>query len=264
MNPIRTIIADDESLAREYLRKLFASCEHVELVSECRNGIEAVNAIIQYQPDLVFLDIQMPDLNGFEVIREIRKETKLPFIIFATAYEQFALKAFEVSAVDYLLKPFTEHRFNEALRKAIDLLGKNKLAETNAAIEALLRLYNRERETKPVEIYPSRMLIKANKKLLFVNTSDIRRLEASGDYVKVFAREQVYLVNDSLSNLEQTLDPTVFVRVHRSHIVNVQGIVEFRPYFNGEYILLMNNGHEVKLSRSYKDKVRLLLGKDFT
>lgn len=264
MNPVRTIIADDEQLSRNYIRKLLSAHENLELICECRNGLETVNAVLQHQPDLLFLDIQMPDLNGFDVIHEISKDVKMPFIIFATAYEQFALKAFEVSAVDYLLKPFTEERFNEAVRKTVGQLEKNKLAEANTAIEALVKLYNREKGISAAEQYPSRMLIKANKKLFFIDNTDIRRLEASGDYVKVYTRDQVHLVNDSLNKLENSLDPAVFVRVHRSHIVNLNFISEFRPYFNGEYILLLSNGHEVKLSRSYKEKIRFFLGKDFS
>lgn len=140
MNTIRAIIAEDERLSREYIKQLIAGYNNVELVSECKNGLEAVNAVFTHQPDLIFLDIQMPDLNGFEVIAEIKKEMKMPFIVFTTAYEQFALKAFEVCATDYLLKPFTEERFREAVNRTLDLLEKNKLSETNAAIEALLKL----------------------------------------------------------------------------------------------------------------------------
>jgi two-component system LytT family response regulator len=263
LNTIRAIIADDERLSREYIKQLIAGYNNVELVSECKNGLEAVNAVFTHQPDLIFLDIQMPDLNGFEVIAEIKKEMKMPFIVFTTAYEQFALKAFEVCATDYLLKPFTEERFREAVNRTLDLLEKNKLSETNAAIEALLKLYNQTKPEKPVEVYPARILVKANRKMLFVDTADIYWLEASGDYVKIHLKNNNYLVNDSLSNFETTLAPDTFIRVHRSHMVNVKFIIEFKPYFNGEYILVMGNGQEVKLSRSYKDKIRTLLGKEF-
>lgn len=263
MNTIRAIIADDERLPREYLKQLIVTYSNVELLCECKNGLETVNAVFTHQPDLVFLDIQMPDLNGFEVIAEIKKEMKMPFIVFTTAYEQFALKAFDVSATDYLLKPFTEERFREAVNRTFDLLEKDKLSETNAAIEALLKLYNQSKPEKQIEVYPSRILIKANKKMLFVDTADIYWLEASGDYIKIHLKGNNYLVNDSINNFENKLDPQMFIRVHRSHIVNVKFITEFKPYFNGEYILLMANGQEVKLSRSYKDKIKKLLGKEF-
>lgn len=263
MNTIRAIIADDERLPREYIKQLLTVFNNIELVCECKNGLETVNAVFTHQPDLVFLDIQMPDLNGFEVIEEIKKEMKMPFIVFTTAYEQFALKAFEVSATDYLLKPFTEDRFKEAVNRTLSLLEKDKLSETNAAIEALLKLYNQTKPQKQIEVYPSRILIKANRKMLFVDTDDIYWLEASGDYIKIHIKGNNYLVNDSLNNFEKTLDPEVFFRVHRSHIVNLKFITEFKPYFNGEYILLMANGQEVKLSRSYKDKLKTLLGKEF-
>lgn len=263
MNTIRAIIADDERLPREYIKQLLTVFNNVELVCECKNGLETVNAVFTHQPDLIFLDIQMPDLNGFEVIEEIKKEMKMPFIVFTTAYEQFALKAFEVSATDYLLKPFTEDRFTEAVNRTLSLLEKDKLSETNAAIEALLKLYNQSKPEKQIEVYPSRILIKANRKMLFVDTDDIYWLEASGDYIKIHVKGNNYLVNDSLNNFEKTLDPEVFFRVHRSHIVNLKFITEFKPYFNGEYILLMANGQEVKLSRSYKDKLKTLLGKEF-
>lgn len=263
MNTIRAIIADDERLAREYLRQLICTYSNVELICECKNGIETVNAVFTHQPDLVFLDIQMPDLNGFEVIAEIKKEMKMPFIVFTTAYEQFALKAFEVCATDYLLKPFTEDRFREAINRTLDLLKKDKLSETNAAIEALLKLYNQAKPEQSIEVYPARILIKANRKMLFVETSDIYWVEASADYIKIHLKGNNYLVNDSLGSFEKSLDPEIFIRVHRSHIVNVKYITEFKPYFNGEYILLMANGHEVKLSRSYKDTIKKFLGKDF-
>jgi len=263
LNTIRAIIADDERLPREYIKQLLTVFNNVELVCECKNGLETVNAVFTHQPDLIFLDIQMPDLNGFEVIEEIKKEMKMPFIVFTTAYEQFALKAFEVSATDYLLKPFTEDRFTEAVNRTLSLLEKDKLSETNAAIEALLKLYNQSKPEKQIEVYPSRILIKANRKMLFVDTDDIYWLEASGDYIKIHVKGNNYLVNDSLNNFEKTLDPEVFFRVHRSHIVNLKFITEFKPYFNGEYILLMANGQEVKLSRSYKDKLKTLLGKEF-
>lgn len=262
MNTIRAIIADDERLSREYIKQLLAQFANVELVYECKNGLEAVNAAFAHQPDLIFLDIQMPDLNGFEVIEEIKKEMKLPFIVFTTAYEQFALKAFEVSATDYLLKPFTEERFKDAINRTLDLLEKNKLSETNIAIEALLKLYNQNKPEKAIEIYPSRILIKANRKMLFVDTAGIYWLEASGDYVKIHLKNNSYLVNDSMTYYESTLDPGLFIRVHRSHIVNVKFISEFKPYFNGEYIIVMANGQEVKLSRSYKDKIKIFLGKE--
>lgn len=263
MNTIRVIIADDERLPREYLRQLIATFSNVELLCECKTGLETVNAVFTHQPDLVFLDVQMPDLNGFEVIEEIKNEMKMPFIVFTTAYEQFALKAFEVSATDYLLKPFTEERFRDAVSRTLDLLEKDKLSETNAAIEALLKLYNQSKPEKQIEVYPARILIKANKKMLFVDTADIYWLEASGDYIKIHLKGNNYLVNDSINNFENKLDPEMFIRVHRSHIVNVKFITEFKPYFNGEYILLMANGQEVKLSRSYKDKIKKLLGKEF-
>ncbi len=262
MNPVKAIISDDERLAREYLKQLVAKHDNIEIVGECRNGIETVNAIFALQPDLLFLDIQMPDLNGFDVIREVQKETKMPAVVFTTAYEQFALKAFDVSAVDYLLKPFTEERFTQAVTKVLGLMEKDKQSETNTAIETLLALYNQKKNLFGPGTYPSRLLVKANKRIFFVSVEDIIWLEASGDYVKIHLQDAHYLINDSLSNIEQTLDPRRFIRVHRSHIVNLECIIEFKPYFNGEYILVMSNRQEVKLSRSYKDKISTLLGKD--
>lgn len=262
MAPVKALIADDERLAREYLRQLLETRTDMVVAGECRNGLETVNSIFSLQPDLVFLDIQMPDLNGFDVIKEVQKEMKMPAVVFTTAYEQFALKAFDVSAVDYLLKPFTEERFKEAVTKALDLAQKNKLSETNAAIESLLKLYNEKKEPGRGESFPGRILVKANKRIFFVNVEEIIWLEASGDYVRIHLKDASYLLNDSLNNIEQSFDPRLFIRVHRSHIVNLECIVEFKPYFNGEYILVMNNRQEVKLSRSYKDRIKTLLGKD--
>jgi len=262
LNTIKAIIADDERLSREYIKQLITAYSNVELACECKNGLEAVNAVFTHQPDLIFLDIQMPDLNGFEVIAEIKKEMKMPFIVFTTAYEQFAIKAFEVSATDYLLKPFTEDRFRDAINRTLDLLEKNKLSETNLAVETLLKLYNQSKPKRLTGTYPERILIKANRKIFFVDTVDIHWLEASGDYIKIHLKNNNYLINDSLNNFEKQLDPGVFIRVHRSHIVNLKFITEFKPYFNGEYILVMANGQEVKLSRSYKDTIKTLFGKD--
>lgn len=173
MNTIKAIIADDERLSREYIKQLLTAYSNVELACECKNGLEAVNAVFTHQPDLIFLDIQMPDLNGFEVIAEIKKEMKMPFIVFTTAYEQFAIKAFEVSATDYLLKPFTEDRFRDAINRTLDLLEKNKLSETNLAVEALLKLYNQSKPERLTGTYPERILIKTNRKIFFVDTVDI-------------------------------------------------------------------------------------------
>jgi len=254
---IKALIVDDEPLARDLIRAYLQSDARMEIVAECGNGVDAVNAIHELEPDLVFLDIQMPDLNGFEVLEQL-KTGHSPLIIFTTAYDQFALKAFEVNAVDYILKPFEKERFGQAIKKAEKFLSS--AASTSAPnLEALLNDYQQWKNEK-APAYAARILAKNNKKVFLVNTTDIEWLEASNDYVVLHTKTEQFVLNQSLNHYESKLDPALFMRIHRSTIVNINQIAEMQPYFNGEYFVLLKNGTRLKMSRNYKENLNRISG----
>lgn len=249
---ITAIIADDEPLSRDVIKKYSASFPELEIVAECGNGLDALNKINELKPDCVFLDIQMPDLDGLSLLRELQE---WPMIIFTTAYNQHAIKAFELNAVDYLLKPFDKERFAQALSKALQqkkspLHLENKITALQNSLDKLL---NNEKK------FITRVMIKEADTYVFINVNDISWFEAHGDYVKIHKKDKSYLKNISLNELENKLNPQVFVRIHRSTIVNTACIKEMKPYFNGEYYIYLQNGEELKLSRSYKDRLKLII-----
>jgi two-component system, LytTR family, response regulator len=262
MRLIKAIIVDDEKLSRDYVLKLLSDYENIQVLDLCTNGREALNGIILYNPDLVFIDIQIPHLNGFKVISEAKSQGINPLYVLTTASEQFAVKAFEINAADYLLKPFTPERFDNTMKKVIDRIEQNYQSKVTEVLESLVKLYSNANQKQGVS-YPERILVKVNSRLFFVNTSDIYWLEGSGDYVKIHLENVTYMINDSLTNLENTLNPKTFVRVHRSSIVNVNQISEFKGWTNSEYILILKNNQEVKLSRTYKEKINVLFNKDY-
>lgn len=254
-NKYTALIADDEALARDYLRSLLEEYKFISVVFECANGLDATRMILDERPDFVFLDIQMPDLDGFGVIREVSREGLIPCFIFITAYDHYAVKAFEVNAIDYLLKPFDKKRFDESLDRLIQCVSFENRQGMNKAVEGALRTYLELKQ----QALSDRLLIKVNRKIIQLNKKDILWLEASGDYVKIHLQDHYHLVNTSLNQLEEKLGLSNFVRIHRSSVVNLDYVKEFWPYYNGEYVLILQNGHEVKLSRSYKDKLKGLL-----
>jgi len=259
MNSIKAIIVDDEKLSRDVIRTFLKDDTSIEIVSECSNGLEALQCIGDVKPDLVFLDIQMPDLNGFQVMQELPGDAR-PSFIFVTAYEKYALKAFEVSAVDYLLKPFTEERFKQALQKALTHISNTRQTEFGKAVEKLLHVYADLKGKDVKKEYLDRILVRENKKLFLVPLKDVYCLEASGDYVRLHLKHKNHLVNESLNNLETKMDPERFVRIHRSAIINKERIREFIPHFNGEYVIILENDLQVKLSRTYKHLFKELIG----
>lgn len=255
---IKVIIADDEPLARETIKTYLGSRENVTVLKESSNGLEALRDINDLRPDLVFLDIQMPELNGFEVLREIDLK-HLPVIVFATAYDKYALNAFEANAVDYLLKPFNQMRFDAALNKAEKfILGESK-EDGFITLKKLIKSYDGlQNLSHEASKYITRILVKEHKKYFFVKTEDVQWFEANGDYVILHKEKGTHWMNDSLSSLETKLDPAQFIRIHRSTILNVNSIQDLQPYFNGEFHISLKNGDKVKLSRHYKDKIRQL------
>ncbi len=249
---LKAIIADDEILARNVIKKYLGDFPHVEIVAECENGLIALNKINELHPDLAFLDIEMPELDGLSLLSELKE---LPTVIFTTAYNQYAIKAFELNAVDYLLKPFDKKRFALAVQKVTQ--QKVSPANLQAQLNNLQRTLNEIKKTS--KKFTPRILIKGNNTYSFLNVSDIIWFEASSDYVKIHTKEKFYLKNISLNELEEKLNPKTFIRIHRSTIVNSDFIKEMKPYFNGEYYIYLINGEKLKLSRSYKDKIKLII-----
>jgi two-component system LytT family response regulator len=221
----------------------------IEVVAECENGREAIEAIRDLKPDLVFLDVQMPKISGFEVIETIGAE-KMPTVIFVTAYDEFALRAFEVNAIDYLLKPFDEERLAKAVARAKREIKKQ---EPPDGIEEKLRNLLKEVKTEPQ--YLRRIPVKTSRGTTLVLTEEIDWVASSGHYLELHAGRETHLIREKLSQLETKLDPKDFMRIHRSTIVNLDRIKSFHPLFNGDQIIILKDGRELNLSRTYYDKL---------
>jgi two-component system LytT family response regulator len=252
---IKTIIVDDEELARERIRRFLNENKEFKVAAECKNGKEALEAITQHKPDLVFLDIQMPGINGFEVLQQLGQD--IPYIIFVTAFDEFAVKAFEVQALDYLLKPFDRKRFNLSLERASKQIKDSEDKEIKKKFLSLLKYINADEEK-----YPKRFIIKQSGKISFVPVDEINYLEATGNYIKLVTLSGSYLLRETMNSIEKKLEPGKFIRIHRSFIVKTEMIKELKPYFNGEYIVIMKNGKELKSSKTYKAPINSLLLKE--
>jgi two-component system, LytTR family, response regulator len=249
---IRTLIVDDEQLARERLRQLLEQEPEVAVIGECADGQAAVVAIQQQAPDLIFLDIQMPELDGFGVLEAVNADPP-PVIVFVTAHDRFALRAFEVHAVDYLLKPFDRARFQTALKRAIGQVRNredNKLKERQSALLADLR----PAPAKPLE----RLAVKSSGRVVFVKVDEIDYVEAAHNYVELHVEKQSHLLRETLNSFEARLPEDKFVRISRSVIVNLERIKELEPLFYGEYRVTLKNGTKLTLSRRYRDKLQQL------
>jgi two-component system LytT family response regulator len=245
---IKTIIVDDVELARERVKMLLDDAE-IEIIAECENGREAIETIRNLKPDLVFLDIQMPKINGFEVIETVGAG-KMPTVIFVTAYDEFALRAFEVNAIDYLLKPFDEERLRKAVWRAKRQITKQ---ESATEIEGKLRKLLQEVKTEPH--YLKRIPVKTARGTTLVLTEEIDWIASAGHYLELHAGRDTHLIREKLSHLETRLDPKDFMRIHRSTIVNLDRIKSLHPMFNGDQIVILKNGQELNLSRTYYDKL---------
>jgi two-component system LytT family response regulator len=253
---IQTLIVDDEPLAREGVRMLLEGDPEVTAVHECADGRAAANAIIETKPDLVFLDVQMPEMNGFEVLGAVGVD-RMPNTIFVTAYDKYALQAFEVHALDYLLKPYTNDRFFSALERAkvqIKLRDNNSL---NGQLSALLTHLKRGGDRL------ERLVVKAAGRIFFVDVEEIDWIEAADTYVRLHVRRESYLVRGTMSGLEARLDPHMFLRIHRSTIVNTKRIKELQLLFHGEYVVTLQDGKQLTSGRSYRDKLQPILENRF-
>ena len=249
----RVVVADDEPLARERLRMLLSSEPWLELVAECQNGLEAIDAIQGLAPDLVFLDVQMPGATGFEVIEAVGAEN-MPPVVFVTAYDQYALKAFDVRALDYLLKPFDRERFQQALSRARQRVGNSGPGELERRLLALMQ------DLKQTPHRVDRFVVKSGGRVYFVRAEEIDWIESAGNYVKLHVGGETHLLRETMTAIEAQLDPEAFFRIHRCHIVNIERVRELQPSFNGEYVVFLKNGARLTLSRGYRDKFQQRLG----
>ncbi len=246
---VRALIVDDEPVARRTIRELLQQDQDVEIIGECSSGLEAVNFITEQPPDLLFLDIQMPGLNGFETLGKVQSEL-IPAIIFVTAYDQYALRAFEVHALDYLLKPFTDKRFAEMLRQA---KAQIELRQINTISRSLLNLLGEQTTHEPARVakksFLNRFMIKTGGRIVFIKTLDVDWIAADDYFIKLHVSGRSHLLRMSMNELEQKLDPDAFLRIHRSAIVNFDRVKELKQAANGEYVVVLKDGTELKLSR---------------
>jgi two-component system LytT family response regulator len=248
MKPIRTIIVDDEPLAREGLHRLLEEDPEIECVAVCPDGIAALEAVRTHKPDLILLDIQMPEMDGFAVLDRLTPE-ELPAVIFVTAFEQHAIRAFEVHALDYVLKPVDPERFRGALDRAKAELREQDRKEVIGRILALLG------SVRPVRGGTDRIMLKSAGKITFLRVEEIDWVEAQGDYVCLHTQGKKHLLRERMNVLEEQLPAQTFTRIHRSTIVNTSRIREMQPLYHGDYVIILVDGTRVTLSRSYRDKV---------
>ncbi|MEM1142544.1 MAG: LytTR family DNA-binding domain-containing protein [Pseudomonadota bacterium] len=264
MNPLRAIIVDDEQLARRGLSVRLRDMADVEVVAECANGQEALVAVAEHSPDLMFLDIQMPGMDGFEVVEKLQGD-EIPMVVFITAYNEYAVDAFKVHAVDYVLKPVEEERLQEAVQRAVELRGQTELnegkekllklvmsmtGESAAAVEAMAE------KTPSADDWPEKITVKDGSDIQFIRVADIQWIDAAGDYMCIHAAGKTHIMRITMKQLEGMLNPVVFLRVHRSTIVNNRCITGAQTLSNGEYLLNLDSGARLKVSRSYKDRIR--------
>ena len=250
---IRTLIVDDEPVARRGIRNQLRGADDIEVVAECGHGAAAVEAISDLEPDLVFLDVQMPEMDGFDVVATVGAE-RMPAVIFVTAFDQFAVRAFDVHAIDYVLKPINRERFLRALERARQRLARPPDDVAERVIAALADLGR----TVPSR-NSRRLAIKQDGRVILVDLQDVVRIEAAGNYVEIHAAGKAHLMRETLAHIEARLDPARFVRVSRSSIVSVDRVRELRPMFNGDFVLLLQDGSEVSGSRRFRHRLEPLL-----
>ncbi len=250
---LRALIVDDEALARTALVRLLKHERDVSLIGQCGDGESAVHAIRDLQPDIVFLDVQMPEMDGFQVVEAVGAE-KMPVTIFVTAFDQYAIRAFDANAVDYLLKPFAADRLTRALARARErCLGRHD----KEAAQRLFSLLDGRLQSD----YAQRLTVATGGRIVFVAVADIDWIEAEGNYARLHVSRKIYEVRETLQALMEKLDPREFIRIHRSTIVNARRIREVQPWFQGSHIVMLQSGEELRMSRYQRDAVDRLLGK---
>jgi two-component system LytT family response regulator len=266
---IRTLLVDDERLARRGLELRLAAAPDVEIVGECENGRQALEAVVAIKPDLMFLDIQMPGLTGFDVLAQLPQDS-MPVVVFVTAFDRYAIEAFEARALDYLLKPVEDARLASALDRVREHLRERQQLAQHDRLLGLLAdvqgagtidpetLVAKVRGDRPA--YPDVLPIRTGRETVRVRADEIDWIDAAGDYMCIHVARETHVLRGTMKELESSLDPAKFQRVHRSAIVNLGRVRKLRPHANGEYFLTLEGGQELKLSRTYRDKVELLLG----
>jgi two-component system LytT family response regulator len=250
----RVLIVDDEPLARERLRMLLQDESGIDVVGEAGDAATAAESIATLSPDLVFLDVQMPGATGFDVISAVGAD-KMPMVIFVTAYDRYALRAFEVHALDYLLKPFDRDRFRHALGRARRQLDGRSSGDLERRLLAIVN------DLKPSHGRVDRFVVKGGGRVFFVRADEIDWIEAAGNYVKLHVGNDSHLIRETMNAVEGKLSPDLFVRIHRCHIVNIEQVRELQPWFNGEYVVFLKNGTRLTLSRGYRERLQDRIGR---
>lgn len=245
---INTLIVDDEPLARDRVKRFLRDEHDINIIGECGNGREAVSAIKEKKPDLVFLDIQMPEKNGFEVVKSLESKI-MPSVIFVTAYDQYALQAFDVHALDYLLKPFNRERLHKAVLHARDQIETKRMGNLDERLASLIADLRGEKK------YLERLVVKSVGRVFFLKVDEIDWIEAAGNYVKLHAGREAHMIRETMNGIEAKLDPDKFLRIHRSTVVHIDRIKELHPMFSGDYAVILRNGTELALSRNYRERL---------
>lgn len=269
MPKLRTIIVDDEPLALQFLRAKLSKIEEIEIIAECKNGREAIDATMELAPDLMFLDIQMPGIDGFGVIKKLQSDI-LPLVVFTTAFEQYALDAFDVHAVDYILKPIDNERIHRAIKRAIERFETEEDNSKSRIISAIDTINERATHESPIEQEDNaikqtygnierKIVIKDRDDITLLKQADIEWIDAAGDYVCVHAQGVTHIKRSTLKNLLEDLDPDMFKRIHRSTIVNLNYIQKVIPHTKGEFFLKLGEYDQVKVSRNYRDVIKNFL-----
>lgn len=249
---LQALIVDDEPPARAVIRRMLKDHADIELIGECSNGAEALAALRRQTPDLIFLDIQMPEMDGFALLEALGE--RMPAVIFVTAYDQYAVRAFEVAAVDYLLKPFDHERLAKALQRAKTNLGEKNGQERTEQMLTLLTQIHAQSE------HLQRFVIKTNGRVLLVPAADVEWIEVEGNYLRLHAGKASHLIRETMNNLETRLDARKFVRIHRSTMVNIDCVKELQVHFNDEHLVILKDGSQLTLSRRFRDRLSQFLG----
>jgi two-component system LytT family response regulator len=271
MSPIRVIIVDDEPLARRGLELRLCAYDDFRIVAQCANGREAIEAITEHGPDLMFLDIEMPGIDGFEVLRRI-PQTSMPMVVFVTAFDRYAIDAFDAHALDYLLKPLVDERLERTIAHVRDQFLQRRSVRHREQLVALLASVTGAGQLDAEELiargapglprrFPEVIPIRLGRETVRLPVASIEWVDAAGDYMCVHAEGRTHVVRATMKQFEERLDPADFQRIHRSTIVNIRRIRKLKPHTNGEYFLTLDGGHELKLSRSYRDRLERILGK---
>ncbi|HEX6695114.1 MAG TPA: LytTR family DNA-binding domain-containing protein [Longimicrobiales bacterium] len=252
---IRAVIVDDEPLARLRISDLLAAADDVDVIAQCANGEEAIRVIVDTNPDLLFLDVQMPEIDGFDVLQAVGVGS-VPVVIFVTAYDQFALRAFEANALDYLLKPYDDERFNAALQRARARIRLQQKDDVDRRLLALLRDARGDRG------YLQRLVVPSGQRSVFIRVEQIDWIEAERNYVRLHVGGQSYLLRENVSRIAAALDPAMFCQIHRSTIVNIDRIQEVESLSNAEYLVVLQDGTKLSSGRKYRGNLHSIMGKD--